>query len=378
VAAIAGGCDHTIALKADGTVWAWGYNWAGQLGDGTTTYRSSPVPVFGLADVAGIAGGYHHTIALKADGTVWAWGYNNLGQLGDETTTDNSSPVQVFGLAGAAAIAGGAYHTIALKADSTVWTWGGNRYGQLGNETTTDNSSPVQVFGLADVAAIAGGSSHTIALKADGTVWGWGRNDDGQLGDGTTTENSSPVQVVDADGTGFLNLIDDSSAQTTIHLKKGFNLIAIPADVTGQPDLRDWLSVLGDATEIEKVLVYDDQAGKFIILIPDSVSNPSFILNGGEGLIVYARQDKDVTFTSVFCSTLDLKPGFNLIGIACPANGYSAYQLLNNLGSENVSSIQRYSMEKGAFKTAGFGPNGQPTGVDFPIVRGEGYFIYMK
>jgi YD repeat-containing protein len=378
VSAIAGGGSHTIALKTDGTVWAWGYNWHGQLGDGTTTDSSLPVQVSGLADVSAIAGGSYHTIVLKADGTVWAWGYNGSGQLGDGTTTDRSTPVQVSGLADVAAIAGGYSHTIALKTDGTIWAWGWNEYGQLGDGTTTDRSSPVQVSGLSDVAAIAAGGHHTIVLKADGTVWAWGYNGSGQLGDGTTTHSSMPVQVVDADGTGFLNLIDDSSAQTTIHLKKGFDLIAIPSDVTNQPDLKDWLPVLGDSSEIEKVMVHDGEARKFTTLIPGDNSNPSFTLKGGEGLIVYARQDKEVTFTTVLCSTNDLRQGFNLIGITCPADGYSAYQLLTVLGNVNVSSIQRYSTEKGAFETAGFEPDGQLAGVDFPIVRGEGYFIFMK
>jgi YD repeat-containing protein len=336
------------------------------------------VQVSGLADVSAIAGGSYHTIVLKADGTVWAWGYNGSGQLGDGTTTDRSTPVQVSGLADVAAIAGGYSHTIALKTDGTIWAWGWNEYGQLGDGTTTDRSSPVQVSGLSDVAAIAAGGHHTIVLKADGTVWAWGYNGSGQLGDGTTTHSSMPVQVVDADGTGFLNLIDDSSAQTTIHLKKGFDLIAIPSDVTNQPDLKDWLPVLGDSSEIEKVMVHDGEARKFTTLIPGDNSNPSFTLKGGEGLIVYARQDKEVTFTTVLCSTNDLRQGFNLIGITCPADGYSAYQLLTVLGNVNVSSIQRYSTEKGAFETAGFEPDGQLAGVDFPIVRGEGYFIFMK
>ena len=236
----------------------------------------------------------------------------------------------------------------------------------------------MQVSGLANVSAIAGGWSHTIALKTDGTVWAWGYNLNGQLGDGTIIRRGSPVRVVGADGTGFLDLIDDSSAQTTIHLKKGFNLIAIPEDVTSMPDLKDWLPVLGDSLKIKKVMVYDGQAGKFITLIPGDTSNPGFILKGGEGLIVYAKQDKDITFTSILCSTLNLKPGFNLVGFTCFANGYSAYQLLTVLGNGNVSSIQRYATEKGGFETAGFGPDGQLAGLDFSIVAGEGYFIYMK
>jgi len=167
-------------------------------------------------------------------------------------------------------------------------------------------------------------------------------------------------------------------AETTIHLNKGFNLIAIPAEVKFASDIKHWLTVLGDSGEIEKVMVYDGEARKFTTLIPGATSNPSFILKGGEGLIVYANQDKEITFSSILCSTHELKPGFNLVGFSCPVYGYSAYQLLNELGGGNVSSIQRYSTANGAFETAGFGQDKQLVGVDFPIVAGEGYFIYMK
>ncbi|MBI5238810.1 MAG: hypothetical protein HY887_10405, partial [Deltaproteobacteria bacterium] len=137
------------------------------------------------ADTA-IAGGWYHTIALKNDGTVWTWGWNYYGQLGDGTTTDRLTPVQVSGLTNVTAIASVYDHTIALKNDGTVWTWGANWYGQLGDGTTTNKSAPVQVSGLTSVTAIAGGNKHTIALKNDGTVWAWGANWAGQLGDGTT------------------------------------------------------------------------------------------------------------------------------------------------------------------------------------------------
>jgi len=163
-----------------------------------------------------------------------------------------------------------------------------------------------------------------------------------------------------------------------IHLKKGFNLIAIPADVSSMSDLKDWMPILGDSFEIEKVMAYDEANNRFVTLIPEDGSNPSFTLQGGEGLIVYAKKEKQVGFVSVYCSSLDLEPGFNLIGIACPTEGYRAFDLLSNLGSAYVSSIQRYSTEKGAFETAGFGLDGQLVGVDFPIVAGEGYFIYRK
>jgi alpha-tubulin suppressor-like RCC1 family protein len=201
---IGGGAGHTVALGADGKVWAWGQNGVGQLGDGTTTDRHSPVRVSGLSNVVGIAAGRLHTVALKSNGTVWAWGYNFDGELGDGTIDTRYSPVQVSGLSGVIAIAaiGNGYFTVALKADGTVWAWGDNSYGQLGDGTTTKRLNAVQVSGLSGVIAISGGFVHTLALKADGTVWAWGNNGYGQLGDGTTTERHSPVQVSGLSGVG--------------------------------------------------------------------------------------------------------------------------------------------------------------------------------
>ncbi|WP_253908854.1 RCC1 domain-containing protein [Corallococcus exiguus] len=189
------GALHTLALKQDGTVWAWGYNVYGQIGDGTTTNRSTPVQVAGLTSVTALASGAYHTLALKQDGTVWAWGHNSYGQLGDGTTTDRIAPVQVAGLTSVAALAGDGHHSLALKQDGTVWAWGYNLFGQLGDGTTTQRRTPIQVPGLTGVAALAGGGYHTLALKQDGTVWAWGRNENGQLGDGTTTQRLTPVRV---------------------------------------------------------------------------------------------------------------------------------------------------------------------------------------
>ena len=191
----AAGAAHTLALKDDGTVWAWGSNQHGQLGDGTTTDRTSLVPVSTLTDVVSLRCGKLHSLALRSDGTLWTWGDNQDGQLGDGTTQDRTTPAQLVGLDHVIAMAAGYAHSLALTTDGTVWTWGDNQYGQLGDSTTNDHATPVPITGLSPVIAIAAGAFHSLAVQADGSVFGWGRNNWGQLGDGTRIDRSSPVLV---------------------------------------------------------------------------------------------------------------------------------------------------------------------------------------
>ncbi len=148
-----------------------------------------------------------HSLARKTDGSLWAWGSNAYGQLGDGTRTDRLSPIQV--LTGVTAMAGGGYQTLALKTDGILWAWGGNDYGQLGDGTTMDRVSPVQV--LTGVAAVAGGGTHTLARKTDGSLWAWGDNRYGQLGDGTTADRLTPVQVYGFDVSGPYWDVDPTS-----------------------------------------------------------------------------------------------------------------------------------------------------------------------
>ena len=189
---------HSLALKSDGTVWAWGWNGFGQLGDGTTTQRLVPVRVEGLTDVVAVAARGHHSMALKSDGTAWTWGHNRHGELGDGTTADRHIPVQATSLSRVIAIAAGDWFSLALTEDGTVWSWGGDP-GQTGTRTT-----PGAVTGLTDVAAIEAAGGHCLALKRDGAVWAWGDNDTGKLGDGMTGWQHAPVQVKGPRGSGHL------------------------------------------------------------------------------------------------------------------------------------------------------------------------------
>lgn len=216
---VAVGNYHSLALKSDGTVWAWGSNVFSQLGDGTTTDRLTPVQVSGLTNIVAIDSTNYHSLAVKSDGTVWAWGYNTDSQLGDGTTTTPLAPVQVSGLSQVSGVSAGTSHSLAVKTDGTVWVWGNNAGGQLGIGTTTNQTTPIQIPGLSNVKEVDGSWMHSVALKNDGTVWAWGNNHSGQLGDGTTgTTYLSPSQVVGISGVTSLST---SSSFTVAHKSDG-------------------------------------------------------------------------------------------------------------------------------------------------------------
>jgi alpha-tubulin suppressor-like RCC1 family protein len=197
--AVATGTAHDLALKADGTVRAWGSNSYGQLGDSTTTSRTTPTQVSGLTNVVAIATGSRFSLAVKADGTVWSWGDNAYGQLGAASPSYRAAAAQITALTGVVAVAAGDSHALAVKQDGTVWSWGRNDQGQLGDGTTTNRSTPVQVLGIGGVSLVEAGDAFSIAIETaganSGRVWAWGKNDKGQVGDGATATRLVPVRL---------------------------------------------------------------------------------------------------------------------------------------------------------------------------------------
>jgi len=211
----------TMASKKDGTVWGWGYNGYGQLGDGTTATQQKPVQVKGvdgvgfLTDIKEVVAAEYTSLALKNDGTVWAWGYNPTGQIGDGTSTTRPYPVQVKGLDGTGfltnvkQISATGSHILALKNDGTVWGWGYNNNGAVGDGTSNTRYTPVQVKDtfttfLTGVATINAGRNNSFAAKTDGTVWGWGYNGNGEIGDNTFNNRYYATQVHGVGNVGFL------------------------------------------------------------------------------------------------------------------------------------------------------------------------------
>jgi alpha-tubulin suppressor-like RCC1 family protein len=212
VTAISAGWSYSLALTSSGSVLAWGWNAEGELGDGTGVQRLTPVAVLAPATgVTAISAGSNHNLALRSDGTVLSWGLNNFGQVGDATFVSRMAPVPVLlppGQAVTAIAAGGAHSLAVLRSNGTVLAWGWNRKGQLGDGTQNDRSTPVAVAlpGGATVTSLAGGYQHSLALTSAGAILAWGSNASGQLLDGTTVDRPSPVFSSPPATTGVFSL----------------------------------------------------------------------------------------------------------------------------------------------------------------------------
>jgi len=222
---LAAGGVHSLYVTSDGKLWAMGDNSYGQLGDGTTTDRTTPVQVMvapgvPATNVIAVAAGQDHSLYVTSDGKLWAMGDNSCGQLGDGTTTGSPWPVQVMASPGVpvtnvTAVAAGYNHSLYVTSDRKLWAMGSNWAGQLGDGTITDRALPVQVMAspgvpVANVTAVAAGGDHSLFIKSDETLWGVGWNFTGQLGNGTTSgfyASTVPTQVRISSGVAATNVI---------------------------------------------------------------------------------------------------------------------------------------------------------------------------
>ncbi|MBF0370569.1 MAG: RCC1 repeat- and reductase domain-containing protein [Magnetococcales bacterium] len=241
---VATGIYHTLALKSNGTVWSWGYNNYGQLGDGTTRNHFNPAEVPALSDVVAIGAAYNASYAVKSDGTVWAWGNNALGQLGNGTVTSFSTdPLQIPGLEEVVAITGGNSFAVALQRDGGLMAWGSRSSGRLGDGSIDFNQyrfSPEKVVGPEDIVSVSAGDGHAAAVASDGTLWVWGDNSYGQLGTGGIGVHALPVST-EAFGEEIIDV--SVGCWHTLALQSNGQLMASGGNFTGQ---------LGDGTTEEK------------------------------------------------------------------------------------------------------------------------------
>ncbi len=231
-ASVSAGGEHTLFIKTNGSLWAMGSNVSGQLGDGSNLDRSSPVQV--TSNIASVSAGRAHTMLVTKSGVLWAMGLNDSGQLGDGTTSKRSAPVPVA--SGVASVAAGTSHTMFVKTDGTLWAMGANTHGELGDGTTTSRTVPVPV--ASGVVSVVASTDDTIFVKADGTIWTMGANNYGELGGDPATIRLTPVQV-----TNSLAIVAQPSSQSavvdqTVTLTVGAT--GTPRLYSSQPSIYQW------------------------------------------------------------------------------------------------------------------------------------------
>ena len=208
--------SQVLALRADGRVWSWGSNSFGELGDGTTTSRTTPALIPNLTDVVAVVAAPNYSLALQSTGRVWSWGRNYASTLGDGTSTDRLTPVPVPGLTDVVALAAGDYHVLAARADGSLWGWGWNALGQLDLPQSVNVSAlPQPLPGVTQVVGVAADRNHSLARRADGSVWSWGQNTAGQLGRGPV--GLSVTRVAPAPIPGLSGVVSLTARAGAVH-----------------------------------------------------------------------------------------------------------------------------------------------------------------
>jgi alpha-tubulin suppressor-like RCC1 family protein len=266
---VCAGAEFSLALRQDGTLWAWGRNNYGQLGDGTNIDRNTPVQVGTDNTWAKVAAGYGHCLAVKNDHTLWAWGLNSSGQLGDSTFIDKNYPIQIGASSNWSLVAAGYGHSLAIKNDRTLWSWGLNNHGQLGDGTYVVSNVPAQMDSENSWVAVAAGYAHNLALRNDASLWAWGDNSYGQLGDGSDDDSNTPVRIGDSDDTWTAVA---ATHKHSLAIKNDGDLWAWGRNYTGQ---------LGDGTIVDKTTPVQVGPGSTWAVVATGFYHTGAIKTGG-------------------------------------------------------------------------------------------------
>ncbi len=328
----------TVAIKADGTLWAWGNNTFGQLGDGTTTNRTTPTQIGTATNWTSVATGEGFALAIKDNGTLWSWGYNNLGQLGDGTTTNKIVPTQVGTATNWQSVAAGSGFSLAIKSNGTLWAWGSNLYGQLGNGTTTNLSVPTQIGSENDWANVAAGYYHSVGRKSNGILMTWGNNVYGQLGDGTYTNKSTPVAVYDQ-----VQSID-AGWNYTVGTTTFGNMLLTGQNVYGQlgdgtTENRNWVSLTNSNNHLQI------SAGAFHTLSLHTDGSLKVCGLNGQGRLGDGTTTDRISLTPIACPTNNLgtddfaTKNSNVTVYPNPVNN-----ILNISFEQGISSVAVYNL----------------------------------
>jgi M6 family metalloprotease-like protein len=338
--------SSTLALKRDGSLWAWGRNIYSLLGDGTNIYKTIPVRVGTDNDWSAVALGYYHAMGLKSDGSLWAWGDNTFYQLGDGTMIPQAVPVRFGEDNDWSAVSAGAFHTMALKADGSLWAWGRNHCGQLGDGTDKEKSTSVQVGTDNDWAALAAGYTYTAALKSDGSLWTWGYNNCGQLGDGTNANKNTPVRVgADNDWSAV-----SAGQYYALATKKDGSLWAWGDNANGQ---------LGDGTNISSnIPVRIGQANDWTAVSAGSTHATALKSDGklwawgrnnygqlGDGTKVNKNTPKEIIADTSFSKNF-------IITVIAPSSGFTVSGLVKSYDPKHDTTLQLFSSGAGPGETA--------------------------
>ena len=242
-------------------MWAWGCNYYGQLGDGTTVNKNIPTKIGTATNWSKIEASSDFTLSIKKDNTLWAWGNNTNGQLGDGTTVNKNSPIQIGIATNWSKISAGSGYTLATKTNGTLWAWGANSEGNLGNGTRVDKNIPTQIGTETTWSDISAGDSHSKSLKTDSLLWSWGNNSYGEIGDGTLIDKNIPSAI----NCPTLSLNDFSENKINIYPNPAKNFIDIQTSF-----------------EIKKAYyqVYDLLCKKVVTKINNNQINISELTNG--------------------------------------------------------------------------------------------------